>query len=120
MFLIVGGALSAILALIGLLNFINLTYTSIHERKNELAVLRAVGMTRKQMVRMLESEGFIHIIITFALVLTVGMVLNYFLVNLLAGGMIMFSYKFVVWPVFACIPVFALVSVMVPRLISHR
>lgn len=48
MFLIVGGALSAILALIGILNFINLTYTSIHERKQELKILWSVGMTKSR------------------------------------------------------------------------
>jgi putative ABC transport system permease protein len=113
-FLIVGGALSLILALIGILNFVNLTYTSIHERKKELEVLRAIGMTRKQQKSMLIGEGLIHIILTFSLVLTVGMLLNYLIVNLIAGGMIMFSYKFVIWPVLACIPVFAIVAAGVP------
>ncbi len=113
-FLIVGGALSLILALIGILNFVNLTYTSIHERKKELEVLRAIGMTRKQQKSMLIGEGLIHIILTFSLVLTVGMLLNYLIVNLIAGGMIMFTYKFVIWPVLACIPVFAIVAAGVP------
>lgn len=114
MFLIVGGALSLILALIGILNFVNLTYTSIHERRKELEVLRAIGMTRMQQKKMLVGEGLIHIILTFALVLTVGMLLNYLIVNLIAGGMIMFTYKFVIWPVFACIPVFVAVAAGVP------
>ena len=113
-FLIVGGALSLILALIGILNFVNLTYTSIHERKKELEVLRAIGMTRKQQKSMLIGEGLIHIILTFSLVLTVGMLLNYLIVNLIAGGMIMFTYRFVIWPVFACIPVFVAVAAGVP------
>ena len=51
-FLIIGGALSAILALIAILNMINLTYTSIHERKQELSVLGAIGMTKKQIAAM--------------------------------------------------------------------
>ena len=114
MFLLVGGLLSGILALIGILNFINLTYTSIHERKKELDVLRAIGMTRKQQKGMLVGEGLIHILLTFALVLTVGTLLNYLIVNAIAGGMMMFSYRFVIWPVLACIPVFAAVAAAVP------
>ena len=114
MFLLVGGALSIILALIGILNFVNLTYTSIHERKTELEVLRAVGMTKKQMQNMLVSEGVIHIILTFAFVLTIGLLINHLLVNLIAGQTIMFSYKFVIWPILACIPAFALVSMVIP------
>ena len=117
MFLIVGGALSLILALIGVLNFVNLTYTSIHERRKELEVLRAIGMTRKQQKQMIIGEGFIHIILTFVFVLTVGLFLNYLIVNALAGGMMMFSYRFVIWPILACIPAFTLISVIVPATI---
>ena len=120
MFLLVGGILSGIIALIGILNFVNLTYTSIHERKKELDVLRAIGMTRKQQKKMLIGEGLIHIILTFALVLTFGMLLNYLIVNTLASGMIMFSYRFVMWPILACIPVFSLISVAVPAMIIRK
>ena len=120
MFLIVGGALSLILALIGILNFVNLTYTSIHERRKELEVLRAIGMTGKQQTEMLIGEGIIHIILTFAFVLTVGLFLNYLIVNALAGGMIMFSYRFVMWPILACIPVFLIISAIVPVAVIRR
>ena len=120
MFLLVGGALSFILALIGVLNFINLTYTSIHERKKELEVLRAIGMTGKQQTKMLIDEGIIHIMLTFAFVLTIGLVLNYFIVNTLAGGMLMFSYKFIIWPIIACIPVFVAISAIVPVMVKKN
>ena len=120
MFLLVGGALSFILALIGVLNFINLTYTSIHERKKELEVLRAIGMTGKQQTKMLIDEGIIHIMLTFAFVLTIGLVLNYFIVNTLAGGMLMFSYRFIMWPILACIPVFVAISAIVPVMVKKK
>ena len=119
-FLVVGGALSLILALIGVMNFVNLTYTSIHERGKELEVLRAIGMTGKQQTEMLIGEGIIHVILTFALVLTVGLFLNYLIVNALAGGMIMFSYKFVMWPIIACIPAFLIISAIVPVAVIRK
>lgn len=53
MFWIVGGALSFVLALIGILNFINAIVTGILSRKKELAMMEAVGMTGKQMKVML-------------------------------------------------------------------
>ena len=120
LFLLVGGALSFILALIGVLNFINLTVTSIHERRTELGILRAVGMTRKQMKRMLMGEGVFRICLTFAFVLTIGLLLTYLIVNLIAGQMIMFRYQFVMWPVLACIPVFAVISAAVPGFVIKR
>ena len=71
-FLVIGGALSAILALIAMLNMINLTFTSIHERKQELSVLGAIGMTKKQIAAMLSYEGIFRVLLTFVLVLTIG------------------------------------------------
>ena len=92
LFLLVGGALAFVLALIGVMNFINLTVTSINERRTELGTLRAIGMTGKQLTHMLRMEGVFRICLTFAFVLTVGMLLNHLLVNLIAGQMMMFSY----------------------------
>lgn len=45
---IVDGILAIILALIGLLNFVNAVATSIITRQKELAMLGAIGMSRKQ------------------------------------------------------------------------
>ena len=113
----IGGALSGILALIGILNLVNLTYTSIHERMQELKVLNAIGMTKKQIALMLSYEGMLRILITFVVVLTFGQLLNYVIVYLMAGEMIMFSYKYVVWPMLACIPVYILIAATIPRIV---
>lgn len=56
-FILIGSAMSLILALIGTLNFINLTYTSINERSGELKTLHAVGMTNKQIKICLLLKG---------------------------------------------------------------
>ena len=78
MFLIVGSALSAILALIGIMNFINLTYTSIHERNQELKVLWSVGMTKNQIASMLSFEGILRMCLAFVFVLSVGQLFKLF------------------------------------------
>lgn len=116
MFLLIGSAMSLILALIGILNFINLTYTSINERRGELKTLHAVGMTNKQIKSMLATEGMIRIICTFVVVFTIGIGLNHTIVNMIAGQMLMFKYKFVVWPMLVAIPLFLLIAYMVPQL----
>lgn len=115
-FLLIGSAMSLILALIGILNFINLTYTSINERSGELKTLHAVGMTNKQIKNMLAAEGVMRILFTFVLVLTVGIGLNHTIVNMIAGQMIMFKYQFVIWPVLVAIPLFLLIAYIVPQL----
>lgn len=115
LFLMMGSAMSLILALIGTLNFINLTYTSINERRNELSTLHAVGMTYKQINDMLIAESVIRIMLTFGIVFTIGIGLNRFIVNMIAGRMIMFQYRFVVWPMIVCVPLYLLMALLVSQ-----
>ena len=49
MFYLVGGALAAVLALIGILNFINAIVTGMLARQQEFAMMEAVGMTERQL-----------------------------------------------------------------------
>lgn len=62
-FLVLGGALSFILALIGVLNFLNAVVTSILARRRELAMLQSVGMTGIQLKAMLFCEGMSYAIL---------------------------------------------------------
>ncbi len=57
----IGGFLVVILAFIGIMNFFNTTATSVISRKKELALLEAVGMTKKQIAKMLVAEGCIYL-----------------------------------------------------------
>ena len=58
--LLIGGALSLIIGLIGILNFVNSVLTSIVTRRREFATLQAVGMTGRQLRRMLTLEGLYY------------------------------------------------------------
>ena len=60
MFLLLGGTLSAIVGLVGILNFANAIITGISARRRELAVLRSVGMTARQVQAMLMLEGLLY------------------------------------------------------------
>ena len=54
-------ALSIIVGLIGVLNFINTMITSSNSRQREIAALQAMGMTGRQLCTMLVWEGVIYI-----------------------------------------------------------
>ena len=69
---ILSGGVSAILILIGIINFINVMLTGIFTRRTELAVMEGVGMTKKQVQKMLMLEGIYYAVITLALILTAG------------------------------------------------
>ena len=66
------GGISIILILIGILNFVNVMMTSVFTRRRELAVMESVGMTKKQVRRMLVGEGLCYAVITVLLIGTLG------------------------------------------------
>lgn len=70
-----GGALSLILFFIGIMNFINSIYASILTRRKELAVLECIGMSKKQVKKMLVAEGLMYMGITCILIFTIGTVI---------------------------------------------
>ena len=57
---LVGYSFSIIIGLIGILNLINLICTKIISRSHELAIMQSIGMTQKQLKRMLSIEGIYH------------------------------------------------------------
>ena len=74
---ILGGGIGVILILIGILNFINIMITGVNSRLNELAVLESIGMTKKQIKKMLTFEGLYYALITTTFILTIGMAIIY-------------------------------------------
>lgn len=113
MTMVVGGILSFILGLIGILNFINTMITSIQARKNELAVLQAVGMTGRQLRQMLTGEGLCYVLLTAGMTLTVGNLLVYAIVKAYTAQMWMFTYHFVIWPILAAVPAMLLIGLVI-------
>ncbi len=116
MIIIVGGVLSAILGLIGILNFMNSILTSIISRRRELAMLQSVGMTAKQLHRMLIGEGFVYAFAALLASFTVGNVVVYLIVKLFAGQIWFFSYNFTMLPMLICLPAMLLLSYLLPAL----
>lgn len=74
---IVGGGISLILILIGLMNFVNVMVTSVYTRSKEIASLESVGMTKGQLKKMLSFEGVIYGSVSIGLILTLGSIIIY-------------------------------------------
>ena len=120
MFLMVGCSMSAILALIGILNFVNAVITSIQTRRREFAVLQSVGMTGKQLRLMLVGEGLCYIGGTALFTLTLGSLLGYVLIYAIANQMWFFTYHFVIAPVLIVLPVLFIFAVLIPSACYRR
>ena len=113
-YLVCGGVLSFILALIGILNFINTMTTSIMTRRRELAMLQSVGMTGVQLKRMLFGEGLWYAVLTLALTITAGSGISTVIIQALAGNLSFFKYNFSIVPMLICAPVLLLFCVLIP------
>lgn len=73
----VGIGVAAVLAFIGILNYINTVIGNIQSRKRELAALESIGMTDRQMRRMLVMEGLLVAAGSLLLVGTLGLGVTY-------------------------------------------
>lgn len=79
---IMGGGIGFILILIGILNFVNVMVTGVNSRMKELAVMESIGMTKKQIKKMLTYEGGYYAIISIVLMGTVGTPIIYIISKL--------------------------------------
>ncbi len=119
MFSMIGGLLSFILALIGILNLINAMVTSILSRRQEFAMMQAVGMTGRQLEQMLTMEGIWYGIWTLAISATFGNVVSYGLIYLVGKNMAYFEWHFSILPLALSVPVIGILSVLLPVICYH-
>ena len=124
MFVLLGGILCAIIALVGVLNFFNAVMTGILSRRREFAVLQAVGMTERQLRAMLIIEGLFYALSAAALAFGVSLLLSPLAIHLMEKMFWFLHPRFVIYPVLASIPVFALLGWLIPTILygqeAHR
>ena len=116
MFLLLGGALSFIVGLVGVLNFFNAVLTGIIARRRELAVLQAVGMTGGQLRAMLVWEGLLYALGAAGLALALAIVLGPVAFRAVEGLFWFFTYRLDLTPFLLVIPLFALLGAGIPVL----
>lgn len=69
--------LLSLISVIGFINLINTMITSIVTRKKELGILQALGLSDRQLVRMLSGEGLVFTAGTLLISLTLGNFFGY-------------------------------------------
>ena len=119
MFLICGGALCAIIGLVGILNFFNAIMTGILSRKREFAVLQSVGMTNRQLKNMLVYEGLFYAVGSIIASLILSVAISPMLGNVMSDMFWFVSYHFTIMPVIVIIPVFLLLGWLIPAVLYH-
>lgn len=120
MYRLVGGALCAILALIGILNFINSMTTSILSRYGEIAMLQSVGMTGRQVKQMLLYEGIGYSILGLLGSLILSVIASLTVVRMMGAELTYFTWHFTLIPVFLCIIPLILITAIVPLVCYNK
>lgn len=89
--------LSVILLLAGVMNFINTMVVNVSTRRYELAILESVGMTKRQIKRMLSMEECYYWGASFSLVVTIGTAIYIMLYVIFSkvASYAVFSYPFI-------------------------
>ena len=120
MYRLVGGALCAILALIGILNFINSMTTSILSRYREIAMLQSVGMTGRQVKQLLIYEGIGYSILGLLGSLILSVIASLTVVRMMGAELTYFTWHFTLLPVFLCIIPLILITAIVPLVCYNK
>ncbi len=116
----IGIALGAVIALIGILNFINSVVTGILARKRELAILCSIGMTQHQLKKMLLEEGLYYVLISGAISLILGTGLAYLVMTALNNVILFFVYRPNFLAFLIMLPLLAVLAAVVPTVAYKR
>lgn len=112
-----GGGISLVLGLIGVLNFVNMMSVGILSRRRELAILESVGMSKKQTKRMLVFEGLWYAVITLGLAATGGSLLSFCVYLYLKSQADFISFAYPLLPVLGAGAAITAICVLVPRIV---
>lgn len=105
--------LIAFISLFGLINLINTTITNLLVRRREIGTLQAIGLTNRQMNRMLQMEGLLYTAGTAAFTLTVGTAFGYVVYRILKNLGMALHYHYPVIPVCIFIAVLLIIQIFI-------
>ena len=109
-------SLVIIIGVIGLMNLINTMITSIITRKRELGILQAIGLSDKQLVKMLQIEGLFYTVGTLLITLTLGNILGYTYFKDVMAGM----YYYPLTQTIIMIVAITLVQILITYMVTNN
>ena len=125
--LLIGGVIGAVFALVGLINFINLVMTNIVTRRHEFATMQSIGMTNRQLRKMMISESFSYVLLAGIVGTLAAGVLGMTLVRAfveISPSSIMMTFQMTLLPALIMLVLFLVLAFIVPvialRLFNNR
>ena len=114
---VMGYAVSSIIALVGVLNFVNSMVTAIIARRREFALIQSVGMTRRQLRQMLIFEGLFYAGLTLLAAYTLGTLAVGVLLRAMVTAADGYStFHFTLFPLVCCTPILIVTALVIPYL----
>lgn len=120
LFLLLGGLLCGIVGLVGILNFFNTIMTGILSRRREFAILQSIGMTSKQLRKMLILEGGYYTAGSVLIALSLCLFLYPLISNVFESMFWFFRPHFTLFPVLPLLLFFLLLGVLSPCAVFNR
>ena len=125
--LMIGGVIGAVFALVGLINFINLVMTNIITRRHEFATMQSIGMTNRQLRKMMISESFSYVVLAGIVGTLAAGVLGITLVRAFVQNgptSLMMTFQMTLLPALIMLALFLVLAFIVPvvalRLFNNR
>lgn len=109
-----GLSLGIVIAVIGVLNFVNSVLTGIVARKREFAILSSIGMTDAQLRRMLLEESLYYVAISGVIGIVLGSLAGYGVLSALNQVILFFSYRYNAAAFLIMLPLFTVAAVLIP------
>ena len=88
---VLGSSAGFIIAVLAVLNYLNTMAASIQNRSREFAALESIGMTTKQIKKMLRAEGIGYAAVSLLLSLVIGLPVSYIVFDAAAVYSVSFS-----------------------------
>ena len=117
---IVMSSLCVLLILMGMVNYVNVTLTGLTMRRKEFAVLESIGLTRRQLKKMLLLEGVFYSMIVTVLLLTIGNGALYVFGAVMDKKIVYFVFRYPMAETAVCIILLFVICTAVPLILLSR
>lgn len=119
--LLVGGMIGVILAFAGLINFTNMMVTNIITRRYEFAAMQSIGMTNRQLRRLIMDEGLYYAVgadvIGGLLAVILGITVLKNVLN--SPSMWYFTLRFTLVPALFIAVIYLILAAVIPVVVLH-
>lgn len=113
-----GTVLSLLLLAVGMQNYCNTMASSMQNRRLTFSIMESVGMSRRQVIRLLLREGFLYAAGSVFLTLTIGTAITYLVFQSMNYMRIPFTVPFV--PLLCSIALVFFLCMTIPALTYHK